>query len=528
MQSFAWMPSLTVLALSLTACGNQPEDASETDAITRDFEGEQGMEPGRGFGGVFEDARGLCVTFDPAETPGNGQETVFQMQMIENHQELAAKLNLSAASQVKAAVPDSPATVSAKTKFAMSSALTINKYSVYAMVSTVVKNETSSLRNVRLKDDYRAMLQTAGADINSFRVQCGDEFLGAYTTGGEFYGIVEVKTATREEQVQVSRELSAAVGVEGIGEASNETGMEAALKRVTREHEFRIWTFQRGGAGATANPPASVEEMLTRARSMPTIVESETNARILTGTFFDYLTLPIGLPESYQGTLMSARRTITELARIQASLRDSRANIDYITTRPEQFNGVDANFLAQLALQRDDLDARIERVYNVAQACYTDFTRCEIPGDIRAPAFHEPDRIAPRPEPAKYAFQVNPQHIDARGLSDFWSGAECYVKVVVTGPGGAESVVARTEIYDECNIPNLDLEVDRDRVSSAFAAIGVAPEEGWFSVEVWEADSYYDDFVGNAAVYTTAVVDGPYRGQISNDRVVIDVNVMRR
>jgi hypothetical protein len=520
--------TITLVTSVLSACGS-PDSVSTDKAITRDFEGEQGMEPGRGYGGVFEDSRGLCVEYDAVNAAGQGQETVFQLQMIENHSDLAAKLNISSASQVKAAVPDSPATVSAKTKFALNSSLTINKYSVYAMVSTVVKNETSHLKNVRLKADARALLEGENSSIDRFRVQCGDEFIGSYTTGGEFFGIVEVKTMSREEQIEVSRELAANVGVEGIGEAGSESSMQAALTRVTKNHDFRIWTFQRGGSGETANPVSTVNDMIARAKNLPKIVQEPAQARILTGTFHDYLTLPVNLPASYQPALLTARRTIHQLGKIQANMMDVRANIDYITMHPEQFNGVNGAFLADLTKLRDELDKRMERVYNIAQGCYTDFTRCGIPADIKAPEFSEPSRIRPRTEPEAFKFQIQPTYVNKSKVSDYWSKGECYLTLTVNGEGGKQATIVRTQIYDNCDIPKLELSVDLDRVVSAFDSIGIKPSDGWFSVALYEADSYYDDFLGNTAFWYSNISESKtMRTQFSNEYAIMVINVTRR
>lgn len=528
MKRFLLITLSTAMTGTLFGCGTKP-DTSATNAIIRDYDGEQGMEPGRGYGGVFEDTRGVCVEFDAVKTTGQGQETVFQLQMIENHQDLSAKLNISSASQVKAAVPDTPATVSAKTKFALNSSLTINKYSVYAMVSTIVKNETSHLQNVRLKASQLALLGSDSAGIDRFRVQCGDEFIGAYTTGGEFFGIVEVKTQSREEQLTVSRELSANIGIEKIGSVGNESAMQATLSRVTRSREFRIWTFQRGGSGETANPVATVDEMIARAKNLPTIVQPTDKARILTGTFHDYLTLPVNLPASYQPALIKARRTIQQLGRIQAGMLDVRANIDYITMHPEQFNGVSGTYLATLTTTRAEVDRRMARVYDVAQACYTDFTKCDIPDDIKTPEFAEPERIRPRTDPEKFAFQIQPTFLDKKKLADWWSQGECYIKIIVKGKDTAEVAIARSETYDNCEIPNLNIEIEKDRVESAFQSLNIKPEDGWFSVELFEADSNYDDFIGNESVwYATVVNAGTFRGQISNDKAVININVSQR
>lgn len=532
---------MTVTLVKIHGCSTKP-DASALDASTRDYDGEQGMEPGRGYGGVFEDARGVCVTFDAAQTTGQGQETVFQLQMIENHQDLSAKLNISSASQVKAAVPDTPATVSAKTKFALNSSLTINKYSVYALVSTVVKNETTHLQNVRLKDEQLALITDenaggaateanigANSTIDRFRVQCGDEFMGAYTTGGEFFGIVEVKTHSREEQLTVSRELSANIGIEQIGTVGNQSAIQATLSRVTRNREFRIWTFQRGGSGETSNPVATVDDMITRARSMPTIVQNPEHARILTGTFHDYLTLPIGLPSSYQPALIKARQTIQVLGRMQAGMLDVRANIDYITMHPEQFNGISGAYLADLTTTRTEIDRRMEKVYKVAQGCYTDFTKCDIPADLKTPEFTEPERIRPQTDPEKFAFQVQPTFVDKKKLADWFSQGECYIKIIVKGNDTAEVTIARSETYDNCELPSLNMDVDKERVISAFTSLGIRPEDGWFSVELYEADSYNDDFIGNATIlYSSVMSRGTVRGQISNDKAVINVNASHR
>src|SRR5262249_6185923 len=157
------------------------------------------------------------------------------------------------AAQVKAAVPDTPASVSAKTKFMLGHSYTLNRYSIFILAKVQVRNETSQLKNPRLKAEIRTALANAATDpdaVDRFRLQCGDSYLGGCTTGGEFFGVLELSTDSEERKLEMKREVEAAISAENVGEASTQQSFEVKLRNATRNKNLKIWTYQKGGAGA--------------------------------------------------------------------------------------------------------------------------------------------------------------------------------------------------------------------------------------------------------------------------------------
>src|SRR6186713_2780738 len=108
------------IAVTVAVFGCRPRTQSDSvlnETEVRNFEDELGMKPGVGFDGILEDVRGICTEFDGLEKAGNSQEAVYQIKLVESHRDLMGNLDISAASQVRAAIPDDNIQASKKTKF---------------------------------------------------------------------------------------------------------------------------------------------------------------------------------------------------------------------------------------------------------------------------------------------------------------------------------------------------------------------------------------------------------------------------
>ena len=207
------------------------EDAREASA-SLDY---KAVLPGVGYDQMDDSVADFCVDFDGSTSvPGaSGQSVTFSLERIESSSALSRKLNVSAAASAKFAIMGGDA----KTQFVEEHEM--NETSLYLLASVQVVNAPSILVHPRLKADASDTLRTSA---EAFRRRCGDGFVNAVITGGEFYGVIEIQTASEEDKQAVSASLD----VSGPTWSASAEFSKAVTSAVANK-SVRIWTSQRGG-----------------------------------------------------------------------------------------------------------------------------------------------------------------------------------------------------------------------------------------------------------------------------------------
>lgn len=533
------MKSVPLLVAScsilIATCKTPDTNKSQTKETITQYEGERGMKPGIGFESVFEEVRGECVSFEieePIKTPG-GQQVIYNMKMIENHRELAASLQVSSASQIKAAVPDTPATVSARTKFAMGSQFNINRYSVYLLLSVQVKNETTHLKNIKFREEFKKHFSGSETDdIDALRQACGDSYMSAFTTGGEFYGLVEIQTESDEAKAEVKNELQAKGSLPGVGSASSTNSLEASLKRIASQKNVKIWSFQLGGAGEEAKPVSTIDEMMARSRDLVTSVQLDKNPRNISATFADYFTLDLSMPKEYRNGLIDARMAMSELARIQGKLMDQAADIDFIFQNPNSFLNITPEVLKGLGTKKEEISENMRKVYNLGIECYKDFKSCsKLAKNVSISEAQLPQR-------RKTLLQVNSDalfvttkvnSVDVNSIYDGWfNGPECYVFVRALNSANPQKLIPlrRTSTVPGCSPMTYNLDIPISLIESAAKTLGTTVKDVTLEVSVYEDDPSYDDLlVSNTIKWSELESKGATVLGLQSDRIIIDVGL---
>jgi hypothetical protein len=511
--------ALMLIVTTALACKTTSTDSDLASTEVKNFD--DTMQAGKGLETVFEDVRGTCVEWDSIGATGSGQEATWKMDLIENHYDLAASLNISSASQVKAAVPDTNLTVSQKTKFVIGNTYSINRFSVYLLVKFIVSNEASHLQNIRINP---AMRQKFVADpegsIDAFRAKCGDSFMSGYSTGGAFYGILEIETDSEEMRNSVKAEVETAISVPQVAEASSSRSLDASLSRVTKNKRVKIWTYQRGGAGGDEMKPArSVSEMLARVDQLAEVVKVGNNPRKISAIYSDYFTLDIDLPMSYRKKLFAAQDVMKKLGRMQSKLMDLQADIDFVNINPNSFENYTPKTRIRLQQNKDTIIKTMRRVYDVAENCERNYESCEIPKDLTLPDVTLPKR-RPTLESVtrdKIVVTTKLQHVTVSGIRDGWfNPPECYVQVIV-GANKKGSVVLRRSatVFGEprCHDMDFQWEIPIELVKNSLSTLGAKLSEGWIEVKFYEDDVSYDDLIGSTFIWYSTLEKNGSSGQ---------------
>lgn len=490
--------ALLAATAGFVACRTTQDTSDAKDTQVIPFEGELGMQPGIGFESVFEDVRGKCVEYDGTEPLTNAQTVTYKVSMIEKSRDLGVELAVSNAMSIKGAVPDTPATISAKTRFALGAQYTLNRYSIYLLAKVEVRNETTQLKNPRIKDSVKNALAAANSNpgaIDTFRLQCGDSYLGAYTTGGEFFGVIEMETDSEEQKLQMKREVEAAIAAEGVGEASTQQSLELKLTNAVKNKKLKIWTYQKGGTGAAQVGLVDTPQLLLeRIRNFPTFVQPGAAAAAYTATFKDYFTLELPLTPEYRDALINAQDVMAELAGITTQLIDRRADIQYVLDHPNSFKDFTTPKRNELIAARTATNDLLKKLYKAARDCHNKFRDCRKPDEAALPALTLPERktTAVQLTGAGITIRTKLENVDPGAFYDFpFNPPECFVEVRAVAPNGRYKRLRRTPtVYDNPRCQNLthNFDLPDALLTETFKFLGTDNDNGEIEVLVMEDD----------------------------------------
>lgn len=525
----------TGIAVAMTAalvgCKTTNGGSTLNETEVRNFEDELGMQPGVGYDGILEDVREVCTEHDGFEKTGRSQEVTYDIQMIERHSQLMNRIGVSSAAQVKAAVVDKNLKASSRTQFAMGTSFGINQYSVYLLVSARIVNETTNLKNVRMKDaDKQLLLQDPAANLQRFRDRCGDGYMRAFTSGGEFVGLIEISTDSDQTTATLKKSFDGSLA--GNAGTGNDAGrFESSLKSLVSGRSVTIRTFQRGGQGETqVGMVGSVDEMMTRLKKLADFAKVGQNPRPLTATFVDYFALGLPLPEPYKRTLQNAKDFIEQLAEKEQLLLDLSGNLAFIMQRPEAFVGMSPQKLAEIQTARQTIDASMKDIQRRGKACALDFAACTGAAGVVVPQVALPRRKPTLEALARNVLRIKStvHRIDEGQLRDGWlNPPECYLKVVVgkAGDSAGHDVRQTATTFGDNRCRNLqdDIQIPMSLIKNTLDANGVPLDKAWVTLQAWEDDPSYDDFIGEAYVFFHQLQEGAQLKAINTSGVSMDV-----
>jgi len=358
----------------------------------------------------------------------------------------------------------------------------INRFSVYVLVKFMIRNETSHLSKVRLKSAIKEKLgETPNESISQFRTECGDSFMSGYTTGCEYYGIVEIMTDSSEMKSSLKTEIGASVSMTGIGEASSENSLAASLSKITKNKAVRIWTYQRGGAGEDEiGPVKNVEGLFARANNLATSVKTENNPRKITATFTDYFSLNLNLPNEYRVKLHEAQKVMRNLARMQSELMDLQADIDFIAIHPNSFANFSSKDRTKLEAAGKEIVATMRNIYSIAEDCQIDYEQCKIPESLSLPKVQLPERRETVESISRDLITVttNLQNIVLPSLQDGWfNPPECYVQIKIGSNSKGSVRLRRSETVfgkPRCQEMNFKWDIPINLIENQLESMGAS------------------------------------------------------
>lgn len=339
-----------------------------------EFDQESGMFLGRGYDTVAGTVKGDCVARTEPEVPGdsNAVRTRFSISRAESYSSLARSTGLSASASFAGG------TFSASGKASFLQSISINDYSLYVLAQVQVDNATKVMLDPELTVKAFDYLRDNGPE--AFYRRCGDSFISGYTTGGELFSIIEIKTNSQEEKNQRSAELG---GSFGVFSASGE--FSEAIKKISQESNVNVFVYRTGAAAVVKVTP---EEMISEAVEFPTKV-SGTSAYIYKATVTPYTNVPLP-PDKEPIDILNAQEVTEKLSEYRLQAYQNLANLEYVVANPIEFVEPDIVSLSNSAAEvRQD----INEIVKAARICTRSLENCTFPESLTLTVVTLPKRV---------------------------------------------------------------------------------------------------------------------------------------
>ncbi len=253
--------------------------------------------------------------------------------LVESHQELVKHLNISTSASINASLYGS-----VEGKMGFLSTQEINKYSVYILAKVVVKTREERIRQPRLTTEAKNVLKKKrGAEI--FRQRFGDEFVLGTVYGGEFIGLLEIKTENEQQKKEISTSIKGS-HLTTLTNAKANAECSSVLSEIEKSYQVNAYNLQSGGDPGGAITP---EQMIEKVINFPHQVQNGAEAiyRLL---LFDYTAI-LGECNVDLIDINDKQAKIEELWEYRQKYLDLLSNIKYILRHNEEFKPFDRNTL---------------------------------------------------------------------------------------------------------------------------------------------------------------------------------------
>lgn len=350
----------------------------------------QGFFPGRGYfvnadsvasdcvvPAAYNGTTNLGLEITPVQAANTGgQEVMFALSKVESSQEVQDKLHISAHAAAKFLVAGGEA------KFDFSEQSRVTETSVTLVASLVVRNTSWTVPpGVKLHPEASALLKTN--QTARFRERCGDGFLHSYTTGGEFYAIIQINTSSREEKQRIES------SVEGnYLTVSGSASFQKDMEKLVKNSSTTVRSYQLGGEGIDSTPCMNISCVAERISAFTAAVARKPLVFAAEVLPYEVLELPSDAVSPLDISL--SIDVMKEINKQRNNTRDQLTKFLQVQSKPERYalNAPNAT-LAQVTAAISTINGNLSNLDNALKACARDPNTCSMPS-ISAVAVQAP------------------------------------------------------------------------------------------------------------------------------------------
>lgn len=291
----------------------------------------EGMDYGWGVNILTGEVAGLAV--DPggiaSVTNANGQRGLYNVTLVRTMEELYSSIGINIQAGARFTF------FRGGSKFDYTDRVKFKTESTYVVASSVIENAFLHCVAPKLLPEVAKLIRKDGPDTSreALRARCGDGFVRGIKTGGEFYAVIEIMSASREEQENISVSLQAQLS--GIC-ASGNVKTQIDTSNITRSEQTKIhiFTYQSAGLKEQIGFTENINEMLNRLRQFSTYASEHPVPYAVQVAGYTTLDLP-EQPDLID--LQYKQDILDDCAHKRLTLMTLRNNIDLVIERPELF-----------------------------------------------------------------------------------------------------------------------------------------------------------------------------------------------
>jgi hypothetical protein len=331
------------------------------------------MDYGLGVDTASADVRNKGVQGTPTQIGNAAGDTVtFEMTLISSIDDLQTSLGVSASAN------GSYGLFSASAKMNYSEQCHFQSNSVFLLVSASVSQAVTSIEQPVIDPAAAALL--ANGDTSDFQDRYGDMFVRGLTTGGEFYGVIEISTTSTSDQKTLSTSISGSFGLFGASGS-----VDSSFSNATQGRNVKVTCFIQGGQ--TFPLPTEVSDLLTAVKAWPGTLASK--GVPYTALLADYNILVLPSPPNFID-LQNQKDVLANCASLRSEDLQTVNEIDYITQNQQQF--IQPN-MADLGIWRNQLSADLNTIAAAASKALDDPKNAQLPSGLTAIGHTLPKRI---------------------------------------------------------------------------------------------------------------------------------------
>lgn len=178
-----------------------------------------------------------CIDFDTDSGTGSvGSD--FEFDVFDSIEDLALSMDATYSTNSNYGIYKNSLTASVMSKLSLSS------NTIYAHARHRVTGRSTSLKNVRLKDEYKSM---APRDVIS---KCGDYYLGNFSNGAALDAILTITASSLNEKISIKTDLS-----QKIARTKADISTRSDLARYVADNKASIHIISRGCTAISVQEP---------------------------------------------------------------------------------------------------------------------------------------------------------------------------------------------------------------------------------------------------------------------------------
>jgi hypothetical protein len=357
----------------------------------------EGMRFGVGIDEQTEEARGSPIEYDGISDAEGGQIVHAEIRMIESQESLMESLNLSVSASVRYG------TFSGDAKFSLAQSHSVNRYSLYLLLTADVRNPARHMVRPRLSDEAMRIYRN---DPETFRAIYGDAYIDEIYSGGDFYGLFVFESIDEHSLTDIKASLHASIGTFVAG-GELDASFKIAVEEAKKKSSMQIKVLVSGGAGLE-NPTDLEGLKALYANFNQKVLERPIDYKASVKEF-RYLPLPEG-PTWAESAVR--RDTIEQCGRRVLDGIRLRSDLDFILRYPGQFVQPD---LDALRAAYQEVDAQLPKLAARARECAQNLDHCSLDG-MTPVTIALPERIASAEDPLQAKLEDIQRH-DSRAAA---------------------------------------------------------------------------------------------------------------